>query len=326
MDVPEFIKDIRSQYQAELKINDISLLPTTAEMKKVYGNSQLGSTRELTIETLQDDTPNNLSDAEKFGNELKLDLNKYLERVINFTVNRETEEENYFYGVNKNLKKISKILLMSSEAEEKLVQELEMKSRYFLEMTKGLFRETLLEQVDLDQSDHPDANSVSETRDLEFWKEANDYSKNPIVSSENVRALLNQHKLVEASSNYDKMRVFDFVHSKSGLKGSLIDRFMNSIQDQCKREKVFAMKGIKESAEGVLDFFKSTNEDSFLNLYLEICAFMVDAQAYNKNFPDLSMQSVTEVLQTFEMNQNRVISILKSCEKDSLSKRDLFTV
>lgn len=309
--MPGFIRDIRSQYQSELDANGVPLFPTSAEMKQAYGCGELGSTRSLTIETLGDPTPNSPDEAEKYGNLLKLDLNKYVERVINFTVNRETEEENYFYGVNKNLKAISKILLMTYEAEEKLLEELQMKSRYFLEMSKGLFKETLLEQVDLDESDSLDRDLTMEDRDFEFWKETNDYSKIPIVSCENVRALLNQHKLAEASSNYYKMRIFDFVHSKSGLKGSLVDKFMNSIQDQCKREKVFAMKGIKESAEGVVDLFKSTAEEAFLNLYLEVCAFMVDAQAYNKNFPDLSLQSVTEVLSTFKMNQKRIISLLR---------------
>jgi len=78
---------------------------------------------------------------------------------------------------------------MSSETEKKLLDELEIKGQYFMEMSKVLLKETLLEQVELDDdSDNPDFMERTETKNLEFFNENNDYSKVPLDVHENLRS------------------------------------------------------------------------------------------------------------------------------------------
>jgi len=78
---------------------------------------------------------------------------------------------------------------MSSETEKKLLDELQIKGQYFMEMSKVLLKETLLEQVELDDdSDNPDFMERTETKNLEFFNENNDYSKVPLDVHENLRS------------------------------------------------------------------------------------------------------------------------------------------
>jgi len=86
------------------------------------------------------------------------------------------------------------------------------------------------------------------------------------------------------------------------------------------------MKGIKEASEGIVDLFKNADDDTFVNLYLEICAFFIDAQSTNKSFPELGVSTVDDILKTFKLNQSRLSNILRGLNKDSLTKREIFTV
>lgn len=175
-------------------------------MRNNYSNIVLGSQRSIkdnNTDFYQSDKDGQGTSGleEKLGNKLGINQNKYLEKIINFTSYRESQEENYFFGVNKNLRKLSKVLTMSSETENKLLDELQIKGQYFMEMSKVLLKETLLEQVELDDvSDNPDFMERTEEKDLEFFNENNDYSKVPLDVKENLRSNQNLYKSKESSS------------------------------------------------------------------------------------------------------------------------------
>ena len=206
MDIIKFIDEITKGYSNELRLNNKSLYSTVQEMQKAYGQTNLGSTtsfKDNSVDMFQSDRDINTAKEveEKNGNKLGINLNKYLEKIINFTSYRESQEENYFFGVNKNLRKISKVLIMSPETEKRLLDELQIKGQYFVEMSKVLLKEILLEQVEIDDElDNPDFLEQTAEKDLEFFKENNDYSKVPITTKENLRSQLNHFKSLESST------------------------------------------------------------------------------------------------------------------------------
>ena len=260
---------------------------------------------------------------EKVGNELGLDLNKLIERIVNFSGYKETQEENHYWNINKNLKKISKVILMNSETEACLNKELKSKSSYFLDMLKNTFKEVLLGDIneDLDNDDSYDQKPLS--KDLEFFNgevTIDSYDRTLVIEKPSVKAVLTEHRQSGRKSKQIKARIIDYIHTTNMLSGKPLDKFLTNVEDNCKREFITITKNIRENTDSILDELENIPDELYRNLYLEICAFWIDARTTSTQFPNIDLQTVYEMLYNFQLDQNLIKSMLKKAYKDDVNE------